>query len=394
MSRPFRPLRAAGAALALALCSSMIPAAAAPAKGEPYDLHVILSLTGSAAFLGKEEQQALQAVEKVENAKGGINGRPVRFVFQDDQSSPQVAVQLTNQVIATKAPVFIGSSLVAQCSAMAALVKANGPVQYCLSPGIHPEHGSYTFSTSVSTKDQAIAFLTYFAKKHWTKIGMITSSDATGNDAEKNFVEAVAQHPGTTIVAKEKFTPSDVTVTAQLARIKSANPQVIVAWTTGTPFGTVLHGLQEVGLEQPIVGGNGNLIYAEMHQFKNFLPKTLMMAGVQFFRDPKQIRGPLHDTISEFNKALAPTKPDLGQGLAWDPALIVIDALRKNGVNASPAKIRDWILGLHGFVGVNGVYDFHSGDNRGVSVGNTVLVRYDAAKDQFVPVSKPGGAPL
>ena len=63
---------------------------------------MILPLTGGGAFLGKAEQQALQQYEKVVNAGGGIHGKPLKFVFNDDQSSPQVAVQLANQV---KAPI-------------------------------------------------------------------------------------------------------------------------------------------------------------------------------------------------------------------------------------------------------------------------------------------------
>jgi len=380
-------------ATAALLCASIAPATSA---GEPYEINAIVSLTGSAAFLGKEEQQALEAVEKVQNARGGIGGRPIHFVVADDQSSPQVSVQLTNAVIAKKAAVVLGSSLVAQCNAMAALVKENGPVQYCFSPGIHPEHGGYTFSSSVSTRDQAIAMVRYFRLRGWKRIGLLTSTDATGQDAERNFIGAVAlpENRGVTLVAQEHFNPSDVSVTAQLEKIKGAGPQAIVGWTTGTPFGTVLRGVAETGIDLPIGAGNGNIIYAQMQQYKQFLPKQLYFAGVQYFRDPAQITGPLKTAIATFDKAIAPAKPDLGQGLGYDPAMIVVDVLRKLGPNANAKQVRDAILALHGYVGINGVYDFHSGDNRGLGVGNAVLVRYDVQRDLFVPVSQPGGAPL
>lgn len=386
-------LRILSVALAATMLASGVPASAAADKS-PYEIDVVLSMTGSAAFLGKEQAQALAALEKAENAKGGINGRPIHFVLQDDQSNPQVSVQLTNGIIGKHVPVVLGSTLVAQCNAMAALVKDNGPSQFCFSPGIHPEHGSYTFSSSVSTKDQAIAMTRFFHKKGWTRIGLLTSTDATGQDAERNFVNAVAAEKGTEIVAQEHFNPTDVSVTAQLERIKGANPQAIVGWTTGTPFGTVLRGIAETGIDLPVGAGNGNIIYAQMAQYKQFLPKQLFFAGVQYFRDPKDITGPLKTAVVTFDKAIAPTKPDLGQGLAWDPAMIVVDGLRKLGPNANAKSLRDWILGLHGYVGVNGVYDFHSGDNRGLGVGNAVIVRYDIGRDQFVPSSKPGGDPL
>lgn len=386
-------LRAFALALLPALVAASVPAAAAE---RPYDIDVILSLTGNAAFLGKEQATALEAVEKIQNARGGIGGRPVHFNVQDDQSNAQTAVQLTNGATAKHPAVIMGSTLVAQCNAMAAIVKDNGPVQFCFSPGIHPEHGSYTFSAGVSTRDQSIAMVRYFKKRGWSRIGLLTSTDATGEDAARNFAYAVGtpELRGESIVEQERFNTSDVSVTAQLTRIKGANPQVIVGWTTGTPFGTVLRGIAESGIDLPIGAGNGNVIYSQMQQYKQFVPKELIFSGGQFFRDPKTLHGPLEGTISVFDKALAPTHPDLGHSLGFDPAMIVTDALRKLGPNATAAQLREYLLNLHGYVGINGTYDFHSGDNRGLGVGNAVLVRYDAGRDLFVPISKPGGLPL
>ncbi len=383
-------------ALACAVALAVAGPPVARAADEPYEINAVLSLTGTAAFLGQEEKQALDAVEKITNAHGGIRGRKIRFVVQDDQSNPQLAVQLTRGVMDKHVPVILGSSLVAQCNAMMAVVKDAGPVQYCFSPGIHPDRSTYTFSSSVSTKDLALIMVRYFHKKGWNRIAVMTSTDATGQDAERNFDAAFAapENKGTQLVAKEHFNPSDVTVTAQLQRIKAANPQVLVAWTTGTPFGTVLRDIAGAGLDIPIGAGNGNIIYAQMKQYTKFLPKELYFAGVQYFRDPKDIRGPLRTPIEEFDKAIAPSKPDLGQGLGFDSAMIVVDALRHLGTNASASQVRDYIDNLHGYIGTHGVFDFRSGDHRGLGVGNAVMVRYDAGKELFVPVSKPGGDPV
>ena len=105
---------------------------------EPYDIHVILPLTGSGAFLGKGHRDSLDILAEIVNKSGGIKGRPLHFVYHDDQSSPQVAVQLANEVLADKPAVILGSSLVAMCAAIAPLMK-NGPVDYCLSPAYHPQ---------------------------------------------------------------------------------------------------------------------------------------------------------------------------------------------------------------------------------------------------------------
>jgi branched-chain amino acid transport system substrate-binding protein len=59
---------------------------------EPYEINVILSLTGYAAFIGTQEAASLGALEAVENKNGGINGRPIKFVITDDASNPVNAV--------------------------------------------------------------------------------------------------------------------------------------------------------------------------------------------------------------------------------------------------------------------------------------------------------------
>jgi hypothetical protein len=76
------------------VCLPIALAASTANAADPYKIDVVTSLTGGASFLGKGEQQSLQLLEKSVNKAGGINGRPLELVFYDDQSSPQVAVQL------------------------------------------------------------------------------------------------------------------------------------------------------------------------------------------------------------------------------------------------------------------------------------------------------------
>src|ERR1700678_1249990 len=162
---PIPAKRLAGAVLAAALVLLAAPGALPAGAAEPVEIPVVMPLPGGGAFLGTSEVQSLQIIEKMVNTSGGIKGRPIHFAVQDDQSNPQVAIQLTNGALAKKPPVILGSAVVAMCNAMAALVKTAGPVQFCFSPGIHPVANSYTFSSSISTDDLAIASLRYFHGK-------------------------------------------------------------------------------------------------------------------------------------------------------------------------------------------------------------------------------------
>jgi branched-chain amino acid transport system substrate-binding protein len=87
-------------------------------------------------------------------------------------------------------------------------------------------------------------------------------------------------------------------------------------------------------------------------------------------------------------------EPDVASELAWEPAGILIDALRKLPEGASAAQVRDHLEHLKGFAGVNGIYDFARVPQRGLDVENAVVTRWDANAKRWVVVSKPTGVPL
>ena len=81
----------------------------------------------------------------------------------------------------------------------------------------------------------------------------MTSTDATGQDADKGFAELLAlpENKGVELVAHEHFNTTDVSVTAQIENIKAANPQAFIAWSTGAPSATMFRGAVQSGLTLP-----------------------------------------------------------------------------------------------------------------------------------------------
>jgi len=86
--------------------------------------------------------------------------------------------------------------------------------------------------------------------------------------------------------------------------------------------------------------------------------------------------------------------PDVASALAWDPAMIVIDALRKLGPDATAVQLRDYIAQLKGFAGIDGIYDFTREAQRGLNLENAVVTLWDPGKKSWIPVSAPTGVPL
>jgi branched-chain amino acid transport system substrate-binding protein len=366
---------------------------------DPYRINVVLPLTGGASFLGKGEQQALQLFQTLTNKDGGINGQPLEFVYHDDQTSPQTTVQITNGILAEKPAVMIGSSIVAMCNALAPLLK-EGPFDYCLSPGVHPAAGSYQFSTSTDTHALIEALVRYLRSSGMTKIAFMTSTDASGQDAERGFDEVIKlpENSGVQVVERQRFNPTDVSVSAQIERIKAANPQAFIAWSTGAPIATVFKAVLQAGLDVPLGTTNGNQTYAQMRAYKDFLPKVLYIptsvfpshAGM-FQLDPR-----VEERQKKFYAAFsaANVKPDNMSALAWDPANLIIDSLRKLGAKATAQQVKDDLANLTGSAGINGIYDFKAVPQRGLTVKNALVTRWDPAADTWTVVSEPTGAPL
>lgn len=372
---------------------------AVAAASEPYDIQVLVSLTGPGAFLGAGEQKTLQAVEKIVNKQGGIHHRPVRFVMQDDQSNPRVAVQLMNGIIAQKVPVMLGSSYAAPCFALGPLVKDNGPVEWCFANTVHPPPGSFVFSSGISTKDLAAAGLRYYRTRGLKKIGVIVTTDATGQDGEAILKEGAAlpENKDVSIVAIEHYNTSDLSVTAQLTRLKAAGAQAIVAWVTGTPLSTVLHGYSDAGIDLPLMTNAGNINNIQMSGLADLIPKDLVFTGYRFEGHSTIGPGPVRQMQNEFIAALKSegvSPPDVTYSYAWDSAFIVVDALRHLPLDATAVQVRDYIENFHGYAGINGIMDFRDGSQRGITGSATLMVKYNPKTRGWIPVSKPGGAAL
>jgi branched-chain amino acid transport system substrate-binding protein len=380
--------------LILASAFAVSGSAVGQSSPTPYEIDGILPLTGPQTFSGRAELQTLQIIEASVNKSGGIGGRPIHFVISDDQSSPQTTVQLTNELIAKQVPLIMGTSSTANCLAQMPLVAKDGPVTYCLSPGVRPPEGGYVFSASVFAADLASVFIRYFRLRGWNRIAIITSTDASGQTMEHYFDQVLTQpeNKGVVVVDHEHFAPLDLSVAAQLERIKAANPQAVITWTTGTPFGTVLRGIKDAGIDVPIGGGNGNMTYAQMTQYVNIIPKQLFFpgqAGVNTLLGQGAWRTA---QVAYFNAfKAAGVRPDLANSQAWDPALLFIDALKHAGLSANAAQLHGYIENLHDWPGVYGVYDFRDGSQRGIGQNATIMYTWDTGKADFAVASKPAG---
>lgn len=383
-----RPFERLSAAVFTGLLLASAPGAAR-AAGEVFTVPVILPMTGSAAFLGKEESAALNVVETTVNKAGGISGRAIKFAVQDDQSNPTVALQLATAIVATKAPIMIGSSITASCSAMQPLMK-EGPVDICLSPGLHPADGSYVFLPVPSSYDLGIVTAKWFHDRNLKNVAFMFTTDGSGQDGEANATKVLAlpENKDIKVTAIEHFAVNDLSVAAQVARIKASNPQAIYVWTTGTPLGTALRAINDAGLDVPVLTSFSNATFDQMTAYKSFMPKNLVFAALRTEASDVMAKSRPKDPSGVFFNAFkaAGIRPDVGHAIAWDPAMLVIQALQANGLNATPDKLRNYLANLKNWNGADGVYDFAAIPQRGIADKGLIMVRWDPSADNWVSI--------
>jgi branched-chain amino acid transport system substrate-binding protein len=385
----------------IAAAALMRPAGAfgqTAASQVPFTIDVIASVTGSGAFLNQQIVTSIKAYEDTVNASGGIKGRPVHFDIHDDASVPQNAVELASQILARHPAVIMGPTVQATCNAVGALAP-HGPVVYCLSPGLIPEPRSYVFATSASLVGIVPAMFRYIRTSGHHRVAAIITTDATGQRSDKmiDYTMHLPENKSLQLVADEHFSDNEISVAAQVARIKAANPDFIYLSASGSPFQTVMRALDEAGLFAiPIVTSSANMSTRMLAPYVKTPPSELVFNGPRFWGSTNEANPALRAAIAEYHAAYkklgAEETPN--DDFGWDTAKIVVDAFRHLGTGATAAQVHDYIESLKGFPGINGLYDFSSGDNHGLDGNSIVMLRWDAASNTNVPASGPSGVAL
>ena len=88
------------------------------------------------------------------------------------------------------------------------------------------------------------------------------------------------------------------------------------------------------------------------------------------------------------------TKPDEGAILGWDPGIIVLDALQKLPENVTGEQLRAYLAKLTDAPGASGDYNYVETPQRGLSIKNVLVTRWNVPGEKWEVVSQPAGAPL
>jgi branched-chain amino acid transport system substrate-binding protein len=367
------------ALLALALGFLLEPAAAqAPVK-----IGSILSVTGPAAFLGEDMKAGMElAVDEI-NAKGGVLGRKIDWVFYDAESQTQKGLTATRRLLdQDKVDMIVGGgNMSGMAIAMLGLTeKADMPfmsTEGAMDIVTPVAERQWTFKSTADDEQVMERLADYFAKKGIKKVAFLGDSSGFGQSAVGQL-KKVAPRRGLDVMY-ETFNPSDTDMTPQLGKIKDANVQAIVCWTV-TPAGVVfLKNAQQLGLDKLTLIHSYGFVDQRYMKLAGDAAKNLLLVSVKFpvgadlpDSDPQKAK---IAALTQAFEAKFKRKPNQFAAQTYDAIYLAKTAVEKAG-GTDRAKVRDAFASIQGWQGVGGVFNFAKDKHSGLSKDDLVLVNW------------------
>lgn len=243
--------------------AAMLMSLAGCSKKESNTIKVggIAPLSGAVAVYGVECKNGIDlAIEEI-NAAGGIDGKALEFVCEDDEGSPDKTVNAFKKLIAKDGVKFVIGSLTSGCTqAVTTLSQASRVLQIApaaTAPAI-TDAGNYVFRACFIDPFQG----TVGGKFAYNNIGARKAAILydSGNDYSvglyENFI-ASFKSLGGEVVAAESYATGDKDFNAQLTKIKNANPDVVYLPDYYGTVALIAKQLRAQGIKAPLVGGDG-----------------------------------------------------------------------------------------------------------------------------------------
>ncbi len=347
---------------------------------EPIKIGAIFSVTGPAAFLGEPERNTVKMMEEEINKAGGLLGRKIEVVVYDDESDATKAVTAIDRLIKKDRVVaIIGPSTSGNTLAIISKVEeAKIPLVSCASAKkINLPVKKYVFKTAQSDAIFVKKIYQHAKKSGWTKVALLSASDAYGSAGREDLKELAAQF-GVTVVADEVFGPKDTDMTAQLTKIKGTAAQAIICWGTNPGPAVIARNRTQLGIKTPLYMSQGvaSKKFIELAGKENaegiFLPAGRLLVEDQI--DPKHpqkkvLAGYIRDYEGKFKGGVSAFG-----GHAFD-AMNLLEMAIRNGKSAEPETIRDQIEKIRAFWGAGGEFNLSAADHSGLTEDSMVMVK-------------------
>ncbi len=342
------------------------------------------SLTGGTATFGQSVHKGVKMATAEINQQGGLLGKQIKVITEDDQSKPEEAKNAIlklikqNQVKAVIGEVASSRSLAAAPEAQKAKIPMISPAS--TNPKV-TEVGDYIFRACFIDTFQGEAMAKFaFEKLGLKKVSILKDIKNDYSVGLADFFEKTFKKIGGEIVEVQSYSEGDSDFRAQLTSIKSKNPEGLYIPGYYTEVGLIARQAKELGVSIPLMGGDGW-----------DSSKTLEIGGTAvngaYFSNHYAVDDPspvVQQFIQKFKKEFNEV-PDAMAVLGYDSAHLLYDAIKRANSD-EPSKIRDALASTQVFAGVSG--QIKMDENRNAQK-RLVILKIDEGKIKFADAVNP-----
>jgi branched-chain amino acid transport system substrate-binding protein len=350
---------------------------AVPAKADDYVIGSSAGLTGYTAFLDGAWVDGVKLAIKHINENGGLAGKQLKLVVEDNRAEPQEAVNAYRKMLsADRAQVFVSGCLSAGNFAAAPFVtRQKIPMVVC---SILPNDANlvtWMYTLIPNPAYEVDTRLQYIKEKtEIREIGVLYDQSPYANLQAKIATDDAGKF-GLKVVASEQFQQSDADFGVVLKKLHAAGARAVLKMGTGPSTITSAKALKDLALDMPLFTSTDDL--AILSQTAKVLGKDLyFVAGQTQVFNSLPDSDPTKKVIAQF---VAPWRELYGErdpfwgGRGYDAMMILASAVKAvNSVDGE--KVRDALNNVVDFQGTSGLYNFQA-DHHGVTKNPYVLAQ-------------------
>lgn len=320
---------------------------------------VMTPLTGNVSKWGEMQRMATELALAEINSAGGVKGRKVEVIYEDDQADPRTGVNAFKKLVETDGvPIVVGSPASNVTLAVAPI--ANERKVVLLSSGSTATEvgkaGPHVFRIMPSDEVQSSIMADWALELGYRKVAMIFEENAWGRGLMEAFMKDFPAKGGT-VLTTQATEPGATDFRTQLSKIKSLEPDAIFAPVYPRGAGLMVKQAREMGITQQILGAD---VYNT--------PELIQAGGTAvygvLYTTYGQYDGPEYQAFADKWKEKYEVEFDFYATYCYDAFKIAVEAIRRipDDKEISGPNIREALLSISDYLGVTGVSDF-SGNN-------------------------------
>ncbi len=349
---------------------------------ETIKIGLMAPIVGPWASEGQDMQRVVSLLVDEVNAKGGIKGRPVELIIEDDAGDPRTAALAAQKLVSSDVIAIIGTYGSAVTEASQSIIDeaevlqiANGSTSVRLTEKGLP----LFFRTNPRDDTQGVVIADTIKKKGYKRIAVLHDNSSYSKGLADEAVGVLKKKYNMEPVFYDVITAGERDYSSILTKVKGAKPDLILATVYYPEAGTLLRQRDEMGWDVPMMGGDSvsNIDLVKIAGKK-------AAEGYSFISPttPENFTSPEAKTfLAKYEKKHGEYPTSMWAVLAGDGFNAIVEALEK-GAAAEPKAIAKYFKEtLKDYPGITGKFSF---DKKGDRVGDLYLLHVVDKDGNFV----------